>query len=407
MRSHRKSRHGCKDCKDRKIKCDETKPACVKCKTAGRSCSYLTLRGNLPKPLTPLQPSQASTPGSPYHLSVFSVDSTNTPPPVPDECETPGSASDPTPAPQTSLSQFESYSLFHLDLLDHFRGTLTDITEASHSYMGRIFRLTYKEALRRPYLMDEVLAYTAAHKSTLVDDADSKVLYHTEATRLQSRAITNLGMADEVVTEDNFLALFIFSVLLGQHVLFDAFSSAASLPAVLDKLVHCLGIHHGISAIAGEAMEKFAAVFQQQLLADPAQMKHDVTGSPDGLRGSECDDVLRRLQASDMSDAARAVYVRVVEILQYQFDSARDKDSWRFVAVQDWPVRISNDYISLLKQRRPEALVILGYYAVLLHRAREFWVVGDSGRFLIRAISNHLGSYWADWLEWPNQELNR
>ncbi|KAJ5719887.1 C6 transcription factor [Penicillium malachiteum] len=39
-RSHRKSRHGCKKCKDRRIKCDELKPKCSRCSTLGLACHY-------------------------------------------------------------------------------------------------------------------------------------------------------------------------------------------------------------------------------------------------------------------------------------------------------------------------------------------------------------------------------
>ncbi|KAE8452079.1 hypothetical protein EG329_002245 [Mollisiaceae sp. DMI_Dod_QoI] len=39
---HRKSRHGCPNCKRRKVKCDETQPSCLNCKKRGIEC-------NLPK----------------------------------------------------------------------------------------------------------------------------------------------------------------------------------------------------------------------------------------------------------------------------------------------------------------------------------------------------------------------
>ncbi|KAJ5708462.1 C6 transcription factor [Penicillium malachiteum] len=39
-RSHRKSRHGCKKCKDRRIKCDELRPKCSRCSTLGLACNY-------------------------------------------------------------------------------------------------------------------------------------------------------------------------------------------------------------------------------------------------------------------------------------------------------------------------------------------------------------------------------
>ncbi|KAH7354523.1 hypothetical protein B0T11DRAFT_246245, partial [Plectosphaerella cucumerina] len=39
-RSHKKTRTGCHVCKIRRVKCDETKPACTRCTSTGRSCEY-------------------------------------------------------------------------------------------------------------------------------------------------------------------------------------------------------------------------------------------------------------------------------------------------------------------------------------------------------------------------------
>ncbi|CAI6341377.1 unnamed protein product [Periconia digitata] len=41
-RAHRKSRHGCKMCKRRRIKCDETKPECANCRSRQTRCDYLS-----------------------------------------------------------------------------------------------------------------------------------------------------------------------------------------------------------------------------------------------------------------------------------------------------------------------------------------------------------------------------
>ncbi|KAL3607991.1 hypothetical protein FPOAC2_02982 [Fusarium poae] len=39
-RAHKKSRLGCKNCKLRSVKCDESKPSCKRCKTSGFICSF-------------------------------------------------------------------------------------------------------------------------------------------------------------------------------------------------------------------------------------------------------------------------------------------------------------------------------------------------------------------------------
>jgi hypothetical protein len=55
----------------------------------------------------------------------------------------------------------------------------------------------------------------------------------------------------------------------------------------------------------------------------------------------------------------------------------------------------------MLSQKKPEALVVLAYFAVQLHRCTGFWIVGGAGRFLLGAVGRYLGEEWGGWLEWP------
>src|ERR1700712_2579631 len=40
-RAHKKSRYGCKECKQKHKRCDETRPSCINCVTFEQRCSYL------------------------------------------------------------------------------------------------------------------------------------------------------------------------------------------------------------------------------------------------------------------------------------------------------------------------------------------------------------------------------
>ncbi|EGE05032.1 C6 zinc finger domain-containing protein [Trichophyton equinum CBS 127.97] len=47
-KSHRKSRAGCGNCKKRRVKCDETRPHCLRCEAYGVSCDYLDQQALVP-----------------------------------------------------------------------------------------------------------------------------------------------------------------------------------------------------------------------------------------------------------------------------------------------------------------------------------------------------------------------
>ncbi|KAK1473257.1 Upc2 protein [Colletotrichum tamarilloi] len=315
MPKHRKSRLGCKECKERKVKCDESRPICMRCKTAGRNCSYRELVSSLPTP--PAQtPAHLSTPQalSPQS-SVSSSRHLQLPSAVPD----PHGATTSLNISELSDDFFsERFSLFHFDLLLFFRGALTDVLVSLQSEMGPMMRLIYSEALKAPYLMDQVLAFTAAYRSTVANDEETTMLYLTQATGLQTRAIGHLDIGGLQVNEDNVMALFCFSLLLGQQTLFEAFAAATSIPTVLDKLVQCLTLHHGIRGIVAESMGKFHGHMQNILPHNPA---YSMENGTQVLHGNECDSLLRRLNENEMSEQTRGVYIDVVKILQYLFDS--------------------------------------------------------------------------------------
>lgn len=203
------------------------------------------------------------------------------------------------------------------------------------------------------------------------------------------------------VTDDNVLALFYFSLLLGQQTLADVFTTTPTVSEVLDRLPQCLTLHYGIRSIVAGSGGRFEELLSQRLPHDPIYFTSDVASLP---HGNECDSLLQRLKDSDNTDATKAIYIDVVGILRYLFNSVRSDETRKYIVIQEWPVRVSDGYTRLLRQRQPEALVLLSYYAVLLHWANDFWAVQDCGSALIDSISDYLGDCWAEWMEWPKSQ---
>ncbi|KAH6650368.1 hypothetical protein F5144DRAFT_479163, partial [Chaetomium tenue] len=62
---------------------------------------------------------------------------------------------------------------------------------------------------------------------------------------------------------------------------------------------------------------------------------------------------------------------------------------------------VPQKFTDLLSQRSPEAIAIMGHWALLLHYTRSLWHVADSGSHLLKSIAGHLGQSWSHWLSWP------
>lgn len=287
----------------------------------------------------------------------------------------------------------------HLELWDHFKNVLGKEMGCGQSDYEMVIQQSTMQAYRASYLMDEMIALAAAHKSVTSDSMQE--FYQSEATRLQTRALAGFNAVRAEVSDENCMELFWFSALLGQHVMFDTFSSLTDLSTVLDRFVQCLGLHKGIRTISSHSFPKMQEHVHQQLNDLASQ---DLTRLDFSNGGDECACLLDLCEKSGLGQACRKDILTLQKMLDTQ-NSPKFSQTRRVIVTQEWLVRVSVEFVALVEQRRPEALVILAYYGVLLHQARDFWAIRDSGSFLIRSITNHLGSYWAPWLQWPGSML--
>lgn len=117
----------------------------------------------------------------------------------------------------------------------------------------------------------------------------------------------------------------------------------------------------------------------------------------------ETEPLSRMIDESSLGSASADAYRKTISMLQQAFSIHHKlrQGGRRFDAALMFCVTLNEEYIDLLSQRQPEALVILAFYAVLLHWNRDAWVLGDGGEYLIKAIAAHLGAHWASWLHWP------
>jgi len=66
-----------------------------------------------------------------------------------------------------------------------------------------------------------------------------------------------------------------------------------------------------------------------------------------------------------------------------------------------WAGLISQDFVELIYERDPRALVILAHYCVLLKRNDRVWYIRGLGPGMLRNIWQVLGEEWRCWIQWP------
>jgi hypothetical protein len=272
------------------------------------------------------------------------------------------------------------------------------------------FDLMFRTAYDAPYLMDEFLAFSALHLSTLNDDPAVKSRYRQQAAELQTRALTQFNSMGPDVRNEKVLAMFVFSSMLGLHTLFDTGASFnGDLGDFLDSFTQYLTVHRGVKAVVRDNWDLIRNT-EMKIVITPVEHYDRTQIPPGGYRAEkECaklKDLVEALSEGGSSKLLVDSCRKAIVALEWVLERHAVLDlRHRTHAASAWPIMLSAEFIEMLKQRRPEPLAILAHWAVVLHQNRQFWVFGDTGRILILAVTKHLGSYWDEWLAWPKEVL--
>ncbi|KAI1368522.1 hypothetical protein F5Y08DRAFT_296041 [Xylaria arbuscula] len=410
-RSARKSRYGCRECKQRHVKCDETKPSCANCLIRRSPCSFASASCSLPIP-----PENITS--TPTATTIVSPDCRLSE----DGAERGNSGmlpllahrgmSNPTHeggykflSPVGYALPGQTFQLCHLELFDHFERDMWSSVSLDDAMAKKFMAMVSRQAITIPYLMDQLLAFSAAHMSILRPHQAS--FYREEATRLQTRALGLFNATTATVTQGNGLPAFLFSILLSHHILFDTLSTRTDLPTFLDKLATSFRLCVGVGTVAGESWDSIMTEYYQQTGMSLSNKRMFNAGS-ETVFTKKLTHLGSLIKDMKTDPSISTLCIEALNLLR-DVSSARDARQYgdfRNIIVLRWAVIVPSNFIKLIEQRRPEALVINAYYGVLIHEARDFWVFGDAGAFIIRSITKFLGSYWAEWLAWPNELLD-
>lgn len=268
-------------------------------------------------------------------------------------------------------------------------------------------------ALSSPYLMYEMLAFSALHLS---HTEPSQAVYHREeATALQTQALSLFNDSGAEVTTETCASMLMFSSFLGLHTLAEAVTASRTDGAgLLDRFVMYLNLHRGVRVVTDQSWK----LLKQSSVSSVLNSAERVLSATPSQRSREQATVItnrlnRLLDDADMGtdseQACRDAVSRLQVVLHVELSSERtpggESPGGEQPMIWVWPVTLSGLFTKLLMERRPEALIILCHYAVLLHQRRGMWLVGDAGQMLVEELTRFLGTYWKEYLEWPNQVL--
>ena len=391
-KSHPKSRNGCAQCKRRRIKCDEIRPQCSNCMKHEIDCDFSTNPPKLedsPKASdSKRQRTRSSDTKSVRHSSVGL---------------SPASPGTDVNGPDRNLKPLQ---MEELELLHHF------ITETCYTLSDRLkshelWRITIPQiAFQHEFLMRGILAISALHLSNL--RPMMKEHYTRAGVEQQDAALSSFRPIMSGMDDTNCDASFAMSSLIVVYG-FESPKASDSLGMFSyqgERSDEWLPLIRGVNSILQSLWTHVKSGRLSGLLHD-----HEGQPAPTDLPNVLSDQLSNLEQFCDniQGDEEDITACKMaLGQLRHCFVKLNNKtpDECEVSLAFLWPVMIPERFLTMLHKKRPEALIILAHYCVILHHLDGYWWMRGWAGHIMDNIQRELRNEWQYWLEWPSHAVS-
>ncbi|KAL4994133.1 hypothetical protein BDV10DRAFT_11545 [Aspergillus recurvatus] len=376
-RSHQKSRHGCLECKRRRVKCDESRPVCANCARRQTACEYDSsgpLRwmadepSRSPRPLSDRQPA----PPSPDFSLLRQFRSSN-------------ANHDDSSLPPLNICDLELMLQWVNETHCIFtRGQQTDVIWRKH---------VPEQALSYPFLMHGILALSALHIACTrtpraPDDARSEYLHIAISHQDQALALFREQLGD--INTNNGKAMFAFASITVLYAFGFPRTPEPSSSAVGD-LVQAFVLTRGVQGILNQSMN---TIFEDRIWA-PLQHVNDY----DPVLSAQAQAAIERLRNANEACTRQDPILHDSSLYQGSIDHLADlmagiQAGLGFSLACRWVIKLLPAFLDRLRDRRPLALAILAHFCALLPRLSDVWFGAEWGIRVLREVWYTLDDHW-------------
>ncbi|KKK13205.1 hypothetical protein P175DRAFT_0470937 [Aspergillus ochraceoroseus IBT 24754] len=404
-RTHRKSKLGCENCKKRRIKCDEQKPACSNCLHHSIDCDFSSRKASESR-------SESSTPSSRRytfrHSTYQSIASPLSTTPEPTS-HSRGTQCDPLPAlPPIGISLADLH-LFHHFVVSTYR-TLADEAADSDS----VWQIHVPQwGFSFPSIQHLILALAALHLGYL--NPEIRAQYVKQADDHFTFGVRSVSTVLAQLNSENCQLIYISAVLIcfvyfgrgpraGEYLVFNAKGKSEWL--VLLHAVRAIlaskqdEIFTGVLVI--KKMDYGARDSLPPLLRDELAQHEFRIGEVRALVGSRIlDPELQQVYFHAVDDLLTAMG----QMYERRGTGCRATDL--MPCTMGWTFRLSEKFIERLEEKEPLALIILAYWAILLRYLRDAWFMQGWDEHIITGIRASIHFELHEWIAWPEQVIRQ
>ncbi|KAK0451292.1 uncharacterized protein EV420DRAFT_1766345 [Desarmillaria tabescens] len=358
IRTHIKTRTGCKTCKRRRVKCDEELPICKNCTRRSIECVWIdTSQSHSVAPGTSTRATSSTSPEN-------------------------------SPSTISKWTGAGSFDLLTLELIHHYT-TATSHTLSPDPAKACVWDTSVSKLAFDPknhFLLYAILAMSALHA---YHDDPTASRYSVAASTYHCQAKMGLHMAETDGGKNDARAVLMALCLLAMYEF--ATSSMVSLSAgdwnVIARKVAKLWPQRVLRPMLFMVSTSSEEPFSSSLLT----LVSTAHPSPPDLE-----------ELQDIS--VYAAYKESIRILEISWKASLQ--NWD--AALWWWVMAPNTFFRLLAEGKPRALIILAHHCVLMKRVAEdgpWWAKRQWGVEAARILSA-LDTRWMPWLGWLWSQLD-
>ncbi|KAH8831080.1 hypothetical protein DL96DRAFT_807635 [Flagelloscypha sp. PMI_526] len=393
-KKHRKTRTGCKTCRQRRVRCDEDKPTCFNCRRREVVCLW-DENVSMSSPSQHSPDSNLGASSSTSNLSRTGV----------------AAAVAKSGGPSTQVARTNGLGMMDMigiELMHYYMAhtSLSLMTRPEDNGLHSLQIVGPRAALRFNPLMTTLFALTAMHihiaeqdfKGTPSErDYISLVDNFVEATLQALPTEFDVNSYNPQEREPVFLAYSFLGIISIAHPNFQIGSYCPS--PVVDRAYifpdHPLGWLSATRLFQSRMMEHWDPYSEKERPVFP-------TG-PIQL------ELINTINAPDQEELASHswIYDEAIRHLRLLWSISFQPYAAQLRLVM-WPIAMSQAFFELIMAKQPRALVIFAHYCALLGQFQDKWVVRNRGKRDIKAIMDILGqdSEWALWMQLPLNQLN-
>ncbi|EFQ32922.1 hypothetical protein CGRA01v4_00621 [Colletotrichum graminicola] len=384
-RPHKKSRTGCKNCKTRKVKCDETRPVCRNCMLRKADCVFPALSHS----------HSETRPGSPSSSSAGAISPARS-----RQGSYAGSDDDYNALIMREPLFIPAGDRDATDMkLLWFYTTNTFSSFATQA--GRVKRiddiLQIKipgHAFERPFLMDCLLGTSALQLQHLKQDISPSRVF-----RYRARAFEGYRKAIEEGKPETFPALLATSLLL-TALSSQMFREEGTKDLyIIDWMIVWRGIGLVIDMATPQTL--WDSGLAELFIRPPIDLDEAAKHIPNDLLF-----MISSIQPGDPDYEDVPTYYDTLKYLGSLYSElANGFSPIMNLRVVTWFTFIPKGFVELGRKKRPRALVILAHYLMFMKVAKGLWWIDGIGDREIAGIVRFLGDNWSEELAAPRLSL--